>query len=85
MCFFKGVNHFLVGIVREVLKGAPDIEAEELNYTYRESLRAQRSTLLDLRHDGVITDDVFDELAAEIDTDLTSEYTDPESSFTEKK
>jgi len=56
--------------VREMLKGAPELEAEELDTAYREALRAQRSALLGLRHDGVISNDVFDELAAEIDATL---------------
>lgn len=56
--------------VREVLKAEPHLEAEELDTAYREGLRAQRSALLGLRHDGVISDDVFDELSAEIDATL---------------
>ncbi len=56
--------------VREVLKAEPHLEAEELDTAYREGLRAQRSALLGLRHDGVISDDVFVELSTEIDTTL---------------
>ena len=62
--------------VRELLNAAPNIEAEELETARREALRAQRSALLDLRQDGVISDEVFDELAAEIDTGLVSEERD---------
>lgn len=56
--------------VRDMLNSAPKIEAEELAAAHRESLRAQRSALLGLRHDGVISQDVFDELATEIDATL---------------
>jgi len=43
------------------------LEAEEIDTARREVLRAQRSALLGLRHDGVISDDVFDQLSVEID------------------
>jgi CPA1 family monovalent cation:H+ antiporter len=59
--------------VRDMLKAAPALEAEELDTAQREALRAQRSALLGLRHDGVISNDVFDELAAEIDASLAAE------------
>jgi len=55
---------------REILKTIPGLEAEELDNARREGLRAQRSALLGLRHDGVISHEVFDELAADIDTEL---------------
>ena len=64
----------LAGAVREVLKASPDIEAEELEIGRREALRAQRSALLSLRHDGIISVEVFDELAAEIDGSLESDF-----------
>lgn len=63
----------LVIAVREMLKAAPKLEAEELDTAQREALRAQRSALLGLQHDGVISSDVFDELAAEVDAALASE------------
>lgn len=63
--------------VRDVLKAAPKLEAEELDTAKREALRAQRSALLGLRHDGVISEDVFGELAAEIDTALAAENATP--------
>jgi CPA1 family monovalent cation:H+ antiporter len=61
------------GSVREILNAEPKLEAEELDTAQREGLRAQRSALLGLQHDGVISSDVFDELAAEIDAALASE------------
>ncbi len=52
---------------RKMIKSAPHIEAQELETARREGLRAQRSALMGLRHDGVISQDVFDELAVDID------------------
>jgi len=53
--------------VRAVLKAQPALEAEELDTAWREALRARRSALNGLRHDGVISQEVFDELASEVD------------------
>jgi CPA1 family monovalent cation:H+ antiporter len=60
----------LTNDAREMLQSAPGLEAEELETARREGLRAQRSALLGLRHDGVISHEVFDELAADIDAIL---------------
>ena len=59
--------------VRELLNSAPDIEAGELDTARREALRAQRSALLGLRHDGVISEEVYTALAAEVDAALVEE------------
>jgi CPA1 family monovalent cation:H+ antiporter len=53
--------------LREVVRSSPDLEAEELDTARREFLRAQRSSLQGMLRQGVIADDVFDELAAEVD------------------
>ncbi len=58
---------------KDVLKAAPGLEAEEIDSAHREALRAQRSAILGLLRDGVISNDVFDELAAEIDAALSAE------------
>ena len=50
-----------------MLQTAPKIEADELATALSENLRAQRSALLGLRHDGIISQDVYNELTAEID------------------
>jgi hypothetical protein len=44
-----------------------------LDTALRESLRAQRSAILGLRQDGVISDETFNGLALEIDTALNAE------------
>jgi monovalent cation:H+ antiporter, CPA1 family len=56
--------------VRQIVKDTPALEAEELDTARRELLRAQRSALLDLRRDGVVSDDVFEELTTEVDAAL---------------
>ena len=58
---------------KDVLKAAPGLEAEEIDSAHREALRAQRSAILGLLHDGVISSEVYDELAAEIDAALSAE------------
>ena len=58
--------------LRQVLASAPNLEAEELASVQKEELRAQRSALLGLKRDGVISQDVFEELAGDIDSTLES-------------
>jgi CPA1 family monovalent cation:H+ antiporter len=60
----------LAEAVRESLRSAPVLEAEELDTARREILRAQRSTFMGLRRDGVISDEVFENLTAEIDATI---------------
>jgi len=60
----------LASAVREVLRGDPALEAEEMDTAQRELLRAQRSALQGLRRDGVISEEVFEKLVAEVDTVL---------------
>ncbi|MGB9672804.1 MAG: Na+/H+ antiporter [Anaerolineales bacterium] len=56
--------------VKEILIEEPSLEEDELNTARREYLRAKRSTLNTLRRDGVINDEIYEQLAAEIDTAL---------------
>jgi CPA1 family monovalent cation:H+ antiporter len=63
----------LADAVREVLQVAPEIEAEELNVARREVLRVQRSALVGLLRDGVITQDAYEQLTAEVDAVLVGE------------
>ncbi len=79
------------GEVRKALKSAPKIEAEEIDTALREGLRAQRSALLGLQHDGVISEETLNKLSLEIDAALDTEesdliehmFGDPPSSKTE--
>ncbi len=60
--------------VRGLLLADPVLEAEELETGWREMLRAQRSALLSLRQDGVISDDVFEQLSTEVDAQLNEGF-----------
>ena len=61
----------LAETVHAVLRADPALEAEELDTGWREILRAQRSALLGLRHDGVIAEDTFETLTTEVDAQLS--------------
>lgn len=58
--------------VRESLRAAPTLEAEEIETARREILRAQRSAFMGLRQDGVISEEVYEQLSAEVDAILES-------------
>jgi CPA1 family monovalent cation:H+ antiporter len=60
--------------VRGLLLADPLLEAEELDTGWREMLRAQRASLLSLRQDGVISDEVFERLSTEVDAQLSEGY-----------
>jgi CPA1 family monovalent cation:H+ antiporter len=60
----------LTAAVKDVLSSAPDIEAQELETARREALRASRSSLAGLRRDGVVRDEIYEELVAEVDAAL---------------
>ena len=55
------------GAVREALTALPDIRDDELEATRLEVLETKRDTFRVLRHDGVVSTEVFRELTAEID------------------
>ncbi len=56
--------------VRNLLRDEPGLEAEELESARREILRAQRSSYLGMRADGVISNEIYEHLAAEVDAAL---------------
>jgi CPA1 family monovalent cation:H+ antiporter len=60
----------LAEAVRESLAIDPGLAAEELDTGWRELLRAQRSALQSLQGDGVISEDVFEQLVADLDARL---------------
>ncbi len=60
--------------VRGLLLADPVLEAEELDTGWREMLRAQRASLLSLRQDGVISDEVFERLTGDVDAQLSEGY-----------
>ena len=60
----------LTGEIRDVLQSKPMVAIDELDTAWREVLRSQRSTLDKLFVDGVITEDHFGDLVAQIDVAL---------------
>jgi monovalent cation:H+ antiporter, CPA1 family len=60
----------LAASVRELLRLEPKLESEELDTIRREILRAQRSAYLGMRGDGVISEEVYENLSAEVDAAL---------------
>jgi uncharacterized protein YaaQ len=71
--FLSEHSRHLADSVREVLTSDPSVEAEELDTARREALRAQRSSLNSLRRDGVISEENYERLVAEVDAALTEE------------
>jgi monovalent cation:H+ antiporter, CPA1 family len=57
---------------QELLGEQPELKAEEIDDARRESLRAQRATLASLVSDGVISEEIYDELVTEVDAALES-------------
>ncbi len=72
--FLTGEASGLADKVRGMLLADPVLESEELDTGWREMLRAQRSSLLSLRHDGVISDDIYEQLSSDIDAQLSEGY-----------
>jgi CPA1 family monovalent cation:H+ antiporter len=64
----------LAETVRDLLLADPALEAEEMDTGWRELLRAQRNSLFSLRQDGVISEEVFEQLTAEVDAQLYEGY-----------
>ena len=68
--FLKRRQTALIDAVREVMRRDPDVEAEELDTAWRETLQSQRSTYSNLLNDGLITEDTFERLVGEVDLAL---------------
>jgi CPA1 family monovalent cation:H+ antiporter len=59
--------------VRQILHQDRSVEVAELNNAYREGLRAQRTTFSRLLSSGLIDEEVFSDLVAEVDTALIND------------
>ncbi len=59
--------------VKEVLEADPTVEAEELDTARKEGLRAQKSALIGLLKDGVISEEIYSQLVRGIDMELTGD------------
>ena len=62
---------------QELLQNHPDLVAEERDDARREGLRAQRVALTALLNDGLISDQVYEELVAEVDAALSGAVEEP--------
>jgi monovalent cation:H+ antiporter, CPA1 family len=56
--------------VNRSLEENPSLRAEELSDAWREALRTQRTTLTELFHDGIITEETLSELVTDVDEAL---------------
>jgi CPA1 family monovalent cation:H+ antiporter len=65
----------LADAVADVLHEDPEVEAGELDSALREAMLTQRSSLNSLLRDGIISEEVFSQLLAEVDTALTEPRT----------
>ena len=61
----------LAGAVTEALHADPTVEDEIYSTTMREILASQKGALNMLLRDGIITDDIYTQLATEVDTAIT--------------
>ena len=68
-------NQALVDATKEVLQKYPELEEEEMENARRESLQAQRSSISTLLKDGIINNEIYNQLVAEVDAALTSDIT----------
>jgi monovalent cation:H+ antiporter, CPA1 family len=59
--------------VKEVLEADPSVEAEELDTARREGLRAQRSAIIGLLKDGIISEEIYTQLVRGVDMELTGD------------
>jgi uncharacterized protein YaaQ len=60
-------------VVHEIMQADPSIESAELERAFQEVLRTQRSTYNTLLSDGIISEDIFARLVAEVDNALLNE------------
>jgi CPA1 family monovalent cation:H+ antiporter len=60
----------LTGAVQEAFGRAPEMGLQELAVARREALRAQRAMLARLRREGILSDESYGELVAEVDLSL---------------
>lgn len=60
----------LQSLVHELLRRHPELAMEDLRHARLEALRAQRSALMQLLQNGVITEETYSHLAAEVDEAL---------------
>jgi CPA1 family monovalent cation:H+ antiporter len=62
----------LIDSVKQVMAADPAIETQELENARREALIAQRSTLSNLRRNGVIAEEIYSQLIGEVDAAIAN-------------
>jgi hypothetical protein len=62
--------------VRDLLRTNPALAEGEVERARRELSRAQRSALLDLRRDGIISEEVLEALVCELDPSVATDAPD---------
>lgn len=63
--------HTMTNALARLLTHAPDVQAEELDTAWREKLRTERNAYNTLLGDGVISEDMFIQLVADVDSRLS--------------
>ncbi|MCB9136540.1 MAG: Na+/H+ antiporter [Anaerolineales bacterium] len=63
--------HTMTNALARLLTNAPDVQAEELDTAWREKLRTERNAYNTLLGDGVISEDMFIQLVADVDSRLS--------------
>lgn len=71
---FQKREVFLLSALQEVLSSNPSVEIEELDTARQEALRVQRSAIGGLFRDGMISEDIHEELIGEVDQALTEDH-----------
>ena len=66
----------LANAVKDILEYDPKVAAEELYTARNESLRAEKSALLNLLSDGIITEETYSQIVRNIDEQLSQRETD---------
>jgi hypothetical protein len=74
----QGQAQNLAAAARELLRANPALAEEELERARLELSRAQRSALLGLRRDGIISDEVLEALVQELDPVVAADEQDAE-------
>lgn len=71
---FKKRETFLLEALNGILENNPAVEIEELDTARSEALRVKRSAIARLFRDGIISEDIHEELIGEVDQAITEQH-----------
>lgn len=71
---FQKREAFLIDALKDILANNPLVEIEELDNARIEALRVQRAALSNLFREGIISEDIHEELIGEVDQAITEEH-----------